>query len=193
MIRKLLVFINGYGVPVDAKHDSNYRRYLGSIARMVANFSNGPQGIFYEPIWVLAGGRTNPNLPEQSEADALLEGLRAIRPVIDDEQVIKIDNTLDSYDNLKELAGIARTIEPDRFIVFCEHTRRFNVSLLALRWLYPWEFRIIGIDFDSSKNRSLIRPLTKLPLNAAEIVFPPIHRLHFIYRRIKLFGFRDLL
>ena len=171
-----IAIVMGYGVPPDIFTDGNYQRYLTAVAEQIAARQIN--------TIVLCGGNTNIYYPEKFEANEMqkllcrtLDGIPCIREFM----CVPVNTTITSWENLEAAAKAAERMEANRAVIFCEKTRQSKVWLIAKACL-PYEFEVIGVDFDATRNWSKdVKQFAAIFLTALEWLFPPLRQIS--YRR----------
>ncbi|PIY62685.1 hypothetical protein COY93_02520, partial [Candidatus Uhrbacteria bacterium CG_4_10_14_0_8_um_filter_58_22] len=125
-----------------------------------------PVGIY------LAGGATNPNRPDRTEAGEMERWFRA-QEFADEPDIRLIDQPIDLLGNLKELQRqVGRDTE---LVLFCEWSRQDWMCFLVDRMFS--NAHVVPIKFDGGMNwLSRPRQLLRLPVKVASYYSPTIRQ-----------------
>lgn len=135
----LYVYVNGYGAPADPLTDKNLQRYLSQVVRSVRRLDAlVPITAFY-----LCGGKTN--RPDLSEAEAMRQWFLVNAWDLRD-RIRLIDQSIDAQNSLRQFSE--KVPRGAAAIVFCEHSKRHVMRVLAVRLLPGRDVSVLGIKFD---------------------------------------------
>lgn len=173
----MVFYINGYGVPRDIMADGNYGRYLSACHEAMASEDKKSAGrgrpSDAQPLVYLAGGATNSNFPDRTEAGEMLKWFAARNPDVSGFRLI--DGKLDLRGNLEELRRLVAPAESITF--FCEYARQDFFRFLVAR-LFPGA-RVRPIKFDGGtphQRLARLRQSLRLPLRLAAWYSPLIRQ-----------------
>lgn len=171
----IVVYINGYGAPVDILKDDGYYEYLSRAFDAVDAWGDRVRMIY------LCGGCTNSE--EVSEAEAMKAWVAHFAPQWVD-RVRLIDDTTTVRENVR---AFAKNADGARFpVFFCEYSREWTVAALAAVFL-PGDKLITtaGVRFsrkDLTSAAQLKQMFVNLPLELASLRFPWAERMRARWR-----------
>lgn len=124
-----IFYVNGYDVPENILADDNYVRYLGLVLRAVRRVE-GPVRLY------LAGGATNPRLPDRTEAgemERLVRDFLSFGPAPTLLEIVRLESAKDLRGNLE--AFCAHAGSDVEATVFCEYARQDRMRFYVARLL----------------------------------------------------------
>lgn len=155
--------ILGYGIPKDILKDEKYNFYFKMVFNRIYDITTRKK--VTKPLVVCSGGKTDMFKPyKRSEADEMIKLLKKLsnRPFL--KKITrnwlfiperKSLSTLENILNCKEVIK-KKNIKKTNFYIFCEQTREKRIKILAKKILDKnYNFQVMPIDFDVSKNRYL--------------------------------------
>ena len=147
MVKRLsLFYVNGYGVP-NQSEDENYSRYLAQVVRHITELTDArsTQRLY------LAGGATNPSLPDMSEAQFIADRLRSDFPFFRDRfELVLLERGRTVRHNILQFRRALRKNGPALSYLFCEWARQDYLRCLVRD--LP-DARVIPIIFDRGYRR----------------------------------------
>ncbi|MBU1778094.1 hypothetical protein KJ992_00305 [Patescibacteria group bacterium] len=158
-----IFLIFGYGIPKNILKDENYNFYLKMVFNRIYDIIVKTK--VRKPLVICSGGKTDIFKPyNRTEAEEIIKFLKKLRNkpflklltknwlfIAEKKSLSTLENFLNCRKIIKK-----RNIKKANFFIFCEQTRKNRIKILAKKMLDKnYNFQVISIDFDVSKNRYL--------------------------------------
>lgn len=147
-MNKLIVVINGYGVPKDIMTDFSYYAYLIQIFNFL--WENYRQKSL---LIIPCGGPTDLYPPfKRTEAGEIAKWLKVRIKKLGLTKKWRLRSIATELSALENLLACRRFVHNSNINYFCERTREKKMRILASK-IFGNKIRVIGIEFDGSASR----------------------------------------